>query len=131
MVDDARQRHFVTVDDLDDKDWLGDNRNEVFDGLGSAFARLERFARLASGSSWHPSPRDGTVVRRSRMATPFPFGHSAPDTPTLSVLTLMRLAATSPSTQRWTLAGRRRKRPGSCRPASLRAKCDNELGLQR
>ena len=28
--------HFVTVDDLDDKDWLGDTRGAVFKGLGRA-----------------------------------------------------------------------------------------------
>jgi spectinomycin phosphotransferase len=31
------QRHFVTVDDLDRKAWLGDTRDEVFDGLRRAF----------------------------------------------------------------------------------------------
>jgi hypothetical protein len=29
-------RHFVTVDDLDDKDWLGDTRQAVFEALRRA-----------------------------------------------------------------------------------------------
>jgi spectinomycin phosphotransferase len=36
-VDRVGNRHFITVDDLDDKDWLGDSRDAVFQGLARAF----------------------------------------------------------------------------------------------
>ncbi len=65
VVDDQRQSHFVTVDDLDDKDWLGDIRNEVFDGLGSAFLTARSLRRAGLGFVVAPvAARDGTVVRR-------------------------------------------------------------------
>jgi spectinomycin phosphotransferase len=36
LTDDDGRRRFVTVDDLDDKDWLGHTRRAVLDGLGRA-----------------------------------------------------------------------------------------------
>jgi spectinomycin phosphotransferase len=47
------QPHFVTVDDLDDKDWMGDTRAAVFEGLGRA---LSTAAALRYGGT-HRSPR--------------------------------------------------------------------------
>lgn len=38
ITDTQGKRSFVTVDDLDRKPWLGDTRDEVFHGLGQAFA---------------------------------------------------------------------------------------------
>jgi spectinomycin phosphotransferase len=38
VIDLSGRSLFVTVDDLDDKDWLGDTRAAVFDGLGRALA---------------------------------------------------------------------------------------------
>ena len=38
LTDDGGRSHFVTVDDLDSKDWLGDVREAVFDGLGRALS---------------------------------------------------------------------------------------------
>jgi spectinomycin phosphotransferase len=37
VLDDQGRRHFVTVDDLDDKDWLADTRDAAFEGLVRAF----------------------------------------------------------------------------------------------
>jgi len=36
LTDDEGRHRFVTVDDLDDKDWLGQTRQAVLDGLGRA-----------------------------------------------------------------------------------------------
>jgi hypothetical protein len=33
-IDEDGESHFVTIDDLDDKDWMGDTREAVLDGLG-------------------------------------------------------------------------------------------------
>ncbi len=38
LVADDRQPYFVTVDDLDDKDWLGHSREAALDGLRSALS---------------------------------------------------------------------------------------------
>lgn len=38
LTDQAGQPRFVTVDDLDDKDWLGQTRQAVLDGLGRALS---------------------------------------------------------------------------------------------
>jgi spectinomycin phosphotransferase len=47
-VKDARgEAFFVRVDDLDDKDWLGDGRNAVFDGLARALATAGALRRDA------------------------------------------------------------------------------------
>ncbi|HET7017535.1 MAG TPA: phosphotransferase [Streptosporangiaceae bacterium] len=41
------QRHFVTVDDLDSKDWIGTTRSEVFAGLGRALGTATTLANEA------------------------------------------------------------------------------------
>ena len=56
---------FVAVDDLDSKDWLGDTREAVFDGLGRA---LSTAATLRDGAGLHfvvaPLPtRDGGLLQ--------------------------------------------------------------------
>lgn len=38
VTDETAQVHFVTVDDLDAKDWIGQERDLVFDGLAQALA---------------------------------------------------------------------------------------------
>jgi spectinomycin phosphotransferase len=38
VTDDTGQPHFVTLDDLDDKDWLGDTRPAVLEGLSRALS---------------------------------------------------------------------------------------------
>jgi len=38
LTDDSGRFHFVTVDDLDSKDWFGDVRESVFAGLGRALS---------------------------------------------------------------------------------------------
>ena len=38
LTDSAGQRYFVTVDDLDNKDWIGGSRDAVFDGLRCALS---------------------------------------------------------------------------------------------
>ena len=40
VADAAGRRHFVTVDDLDHKGWLGHDRDSAFDGLRGAFVIL-------------------------------------------------------------------------------------------
>ena len=82
--DDGRP-HFVTVDDLDDKDWMGDTRRAVFEGLGAA---LDTAAALRSEAGLEfvvaPVPaRDGELLRRldDRYAVavfPFLAGRSHP-----------------------------------------------------
>jgi spectinomycin phosphotransferase len=67
IVDEADGlRYFVTVDDLNHKSWLGDTRNDVFDGLRGAFdtaLALNRQARL--GFVVAPLPTiEGETVRR-------------------------------------------------------------------
>jgi spectinomycin phosphotransferase len=76
---------FVTVDDLDDKDWMADSRDAVFDGLGCALgsaASLRDDAKLDFVVAPIPSI-DGEVLRRlgSRYALsvyPFLVGQSYP-----------------------------------------------------
>jgi spectinomycin phosphotransferase len=78
-------RHFVTVDDLDGKDWLGGTRQAVFEGLRRALG--------TAAALWHraglefvvaPVPaRDGELLRRldGRYAVsvfPFLAGRSYP-----------------------------------------------------
>ena len=44
--------HFVTVDDLDGKDWLGDTRQTVFGGLGVRLEHGRRTPAPRGGVSW-------------------------------------------------------------------------------
>ena len=84
-IDDGGAGHFVTVDDLDDKDFIGDVRDVVFEGLRSAL-ETARLLRDAAGLTFVVAPRageDGTVVRRidSRYAVsvyPLYVGYSYP-----------------------------------------------------
>jgi hypothetical protein len=85
LVDRSRHEWFVTVDDLDDKDWLGDTRAMVFDGLRRCLetaTALRRDANLSFVVAPVPS-LDGMVVRRhgSRYAVsvyPYLEGESYP-----------------------------------------------------
>lgn len=78
-------RHFITVDDLDDKDWLGDTRQAVFEGLRRALgtaAELGREAGLEFVVAAVPA-RDGQLLHRldDRYAVsvfPFLAGRSHP-----------------------------------------------------
>jgi spectinomycin phosphotransferase len=78
-------RHFVTVDDLDGKDWLGGTRQAVLDGLRRALgtaAALRRDAGLDFVTAPVPA-RGGQVLRRldgRHAVSVFPFldGHSHP-----------------------------------------------------
>jgi len=80
--DDGRS-WFVTVDDLDGKDWLGGDRETVFDGLGVALATAAAL-RDAAGLGFVLAPvaaRDGGLLHRlgGRYAVavyPFADGHS-------------------------------------------------------
>jgi spectinomycin phosphotransferase len=66
-VTDARGGpHFVTVDDLSAKDWLGDRADQVFDGLARALATATAL-RDRAGLDFVLAPRPdivGTAVRR-------------------------------------------------------------------
>lgn len=76
---------FVTVDDLDDKDWLGDTREAVFSGLGRALGTAAAL-RDRAGLDFVAAPlpdRDGELLRRvnDRYAVsvfPFLVGRSHP-----------------------------------------------------
>ena len=75
--DEEGPHHFVTIDDLDDKHWLGETRDEVFGGLSRALETAEVLQR--NGLRFVVAPigtRDGAVVRRlnSRYAVSvFPY----------------------------------------------------------
>jgi spectinomycin phosphotransferase len=77
-------RLFVTVDDLEDKHWLGDTRDQVFDGLGVALSTAEALRRADLDFVVAPIPtEDGSVVRRlndrySVSVFPYLEGHSFP-----------------------------------------------------
>src|SRR5262245_2242007 len=65
VADAAGARRFVTVDDLDQKTWLGDTRDESFDGLRRAFDTA--VALRAGGLDFVVAPtptRDGESLRR-------------------------------------------------------------------
>jgi spectinomycin phosphotransferase len=76
---------FVTVDDLDDKSWLGDTRDAVFEGLSGALGTAAAL-RHEAGLDFVVAPvagRDGGLLRRvgSRYAVsvfPFLAGRSYP-----------------------------------------------------
>jgi len=66
FIDDDRVRYFVTVDDLDDKEWLGSCREAVFDGLRSALLTAAAL-RYDAGLDFVAAPmatRDGEHLRR-------------------------------------------------------------------
>ena len=79
------QPHFVTVDDLDDKDWMADTRTAVFEGLGRALSTAATL-RYEAGLEFVVAPtaaRDGEPLRRldgRYTVSVFPFlaGHSYP-----------------------------------------------------
>ena len=78
VTDAAGGRYFVTVDDLDAKAWLGDDRDSAFDGLRAAFdtaLALRRDAGLAFVVAPIATP-GGESVRRvgpRHSAALFPF----------------------------------------------------------
>jgi hypothetical protein len=66
VVDPGGRPHFVTVDDLDHKEWLGDRRADVFAGLITALevsGRLRRVAGLRFVVAPVPA-RDGAMACR-------------------------------------------------------------------
>jgi spectinomycin phosphotransferase len=77
------QPHFVTVDDLDAKDWMGDTRGAVFAGLQRALGTAAAL-RYEMGLEFVVAPipaRDGELLHRldwRYTASVFPFmaGHS-------------------------------------------------------
>jgi spectinomycin phosphotransferase len=90
LTDGDGLRHFVTVDDLDGKDWLGDTRQAVFGGLQHALGMAAEL-RHHVGLEFVAAPvlaGDGELVRRldSRYAVsvfPFLAGRSYPFGPYL------------------------------------------------
>ena len=85
LTGDDGQPHFVTVDDLDDKDWMGDTRRTVFEGLERALGTAAAL-RYEAGLEFVVAPipaRDGELLRRleDRYAVavfPFLAGRSHP-----------------------------------------------------
>lgn len=66
LTGDDGQPHFVTVDDLDDKDWMGDTRRTVFEGLERALGTAAAL-RYEAGLEFVVAPipaRDGELLRR-------------------------------------------------------------------
>jgi len=78
LTDGDGQRHFVTVDDLDNKDWIGGSSEKVRDGLGRAY-RTAVALRDKAGLQFVMAPvaaRDGEPLRRvddRYTASVFPF----------------------------------------------------------
>jgi spectinomycin phosphotransferase len=81
-IDNSGRRHFVTVDDLEDKGWLGDTTDDALRGLCSALDTAQTIRRIGLEFVVAPlSAHDGSVARRlgSRYAVsvyPFFAGHS-------------------------------------------------------
>ena len=81
-IDEGSTRHFVTVDDLDGKKWLGETRDEALAGLSAAFDTARELRNAGLGFVVAPVPaRDGSLVRRldTRYAVavyPFHLGRS-------------------------------------------------------
>jgi hypothetical protein len=79
------RRHFVTVDDLDGKDWMGDTRGAVFEGLRRALGTATAL-RYQAGLEFVVAPilaHDGELLRRlddRYTVSVFPFlaGRSCP-----------------------------------------------------
>lgn len=66
LTDAGGRRHFVTVDDLDDKEWIGGSRDAVFDGLRRAFSTAA-VLRYDAGLQFVVAPiaaSDGQLLRR-------------------------------------------------------------------
>jgi spectinomycin phosphotransferase len=66
LVDGDHRAYFVTVDDLDNKDWFGSSREAVFDGLRSALATAAAL-RYRAGLDFVVAPiatSDGRHLRR-------------------------------------------------------------------
>ena len=66
LTDDGGRSHFVTVDDLDSKDWFGHVRESVFDGLGRALSTAAAL-RHEAGLEFVVAPiagRDGEFLHR-------------------------------------------------------------------
>lgn len=66
LTDDGGRSYFVTVDDLDTKDWFGRVREAVFDGLGRALSTAAAL-RHDAGLEFVVAPiaaRDGEFLRR-------------------------------------------------------------------
>ena len=78
----AGTRRFVTVDDLDQKPWLGDTREQVFDGLRRAFATAVALREAGLGFVVAPIlTSDGETVlgfgsRYTIALFPFVDGHA-------------------------------------------------------
>src|SRR6478672_1411129 len=65
VVDGDGRQGFVTVDDLDQKAWLGDERDTVFDGVRRAFDTAVSLSAAGLRFVVAPLPaRDGASVRR-------------------------------------------------------------------
>ena len=85
LTDQDGQPRFVTVDDLDDKDWIGQVRDAVFEGLGRALSTAAAL-RQDAGLAFVVAPLatgDGDLLRRldDRYAVsvfPFLVGRSHP-----------------------------------------------------
>src|SRR5215472_12880112 len=85
LTDQDGQPRFVTVDDLDDKDWIGQVRDVVFEGLGRALSTAAAL-RQDAGLAFVVAPLatgDGDLLRRldDRYAVsvfPFLVGRSHP-----------------------------------------------------
>jgi spectinomycin phosphotransferase len=108
--DRAGTRGFVTVDDLDHKAWLGDEREVVFDGLRRVFGTA--LALSDGGLDFVVAPiaaRDGGTVRRVApryAAALFPFvdgessewgRHEAPEERAILVSLLAKLHRATPA----------------------------------
>jgi spectinomycin phosphotransferase len=78
LTDGDGLRHFLTVDDLDNKDWIGGSREKVRDGLDRAY-RTAATLRDEAGLRFVMAPiaaRDGRFLRRvddRYTASVFPF----------------------------------------------------------
>lgn len=85
VVDQHTQPHFVTVDDLDNKDWMADTRDAVFHGLARAL-RTAAALRYDAGLMFVVAPvptLDGDLLRRvdaryTVAVYPFLTGQSLP-----------------------------------------------------
>jgi spectinomycin phosphotransferase len=85
LTGDDGQPHFVTVDDLDDKGWMGDTRGAVFEGLERALGAAAAL-RYEAGLEFVVAPipaRDGELLcrlddRYTVAVFPFLVGRSHP-----------------------------------------------------
>lgn len=85
LIDTRGRPYFITVDDLDDKEWLGSTREAVENGLSQAL-NAAAILRHQAGLDFVVAPiggRDGELLRRldaRHTVSVFPFlaGHSYP-----------------------------------------------------